>query len=164
MHGEREHWKGLSSRIFRRKTKKLNFNPGHFLFCNIYIRDSFSYPLYSSSLVLRKCAPRALYIFLRWEHTGASTNKQSETRKASVLLLYVRRCHLPLDLSPPGITAFPPTDSLASPNVGDENPWFDLLAWMPGSCREEKVKKRLSEPIGGGLKSPSPHWEVRRKR
>ena len=25
---------------------------------------------------------------------------------------------------------------------------------MPGSCREEKVKKRLSEPIGGGLKSP----------
>ena len=34
--------------------------------------SSFSYPLYSSSLVLRKCAPRALYIFLRWEHADAA--------------------------------------------------------------------------------------------
>jgi hypothetical protein len=33
-----------------------------------------------------------------------STNKQSETKKASVLLLYVRRCHLPLYFSPPGRT------------------------------------------------------------
>jgi len=34
--------------------------------------SSYSYPLSSSSLVLRKCAPRALYIFLRWEHAGAA--------------------------------------------------------------------------------------------
>ena len=45
------------------------------------------------------------------------------------------------------------TNRLTCLSQGDENPWFDLLAWMPGSCREEKGKKRLLEPIGGGLKS-----------